>query len=279
MHEAIETYHAAEREYAEQERRKRFALEFASAGPQAVEKWTHQARGEFLGFAVDAKPAIALGNQRVDVRALQEVLDRGGDYEIVDNVIVNPRLVEARVASEPELALWVGWDREQTVAENVRRATARTDADTESQALMAFILGFPESAIRGYIGSRKIEVLDESLVRERGSRDDLALFRAFHDSPQGSAEREAFGRQYGDDLRRIYRDIFHLGERAIDGYLVEHPVQISSPQGYPVYRFIAFGSPGEQASDIQELRERVRRAFAEAGFVENENEKEKTPPS
>lgn len=221
MNEAIEMHHAAERAYAEQERRHRLVMDARNIGERTIVPFDPETRGALTGFAAGVKPGVVLGEHEVRRNELIAFFrGQGIDADCIGEALVNRTLLARRLESEPDVARAAGWNNDLSFDQNVARASAITTSSPDAQALMGLVLGFPASVLSGH--------------------------------------REHLRRRAEEGLRK----------RAGVG------VRILDPWGETVYVFKRYDEDGSEPEDVRELRAQVRRAYADAGFVE----KEKTPP-
>lgn len=244
-----------------QESRKQRAQSLVEAARRAIPRFDAQDRGQIMALAIGVKPAVALGRSKdpahqIDASVLEARARELGGLELAGRYLVDPDQILRRVAAEPELAAFVGWDPRIGVRENAFRASVRGEAPPEEQGIAGFILGYPDSAIRYWVALRSLEERGipslPRLLREKDlvTTDAIGAYLAVH----------------REDIRKQYADDFGAAPEEIDLIMSQRSVIIRSPTDDPVYTFAVQGAAGEAAPDVLELRERVGRAFRDAGF-------------
>jgi hypothetical protein len=208
-------------------------------------------QGALAGMALGVKPAVWLGgrhefkNPEAIINAFQQV---GINPVAVDRLIFDPEQIKTRIGTESRLAEYTGWDVKKDPTEFIKNQELWTKikGDWTRNLRRGFMLGYPESAIRG-LGHAL------SMTRSR-------------EIPLKQGVYETRGRFPDEEIVKIYMNDYHLSKDEAQYLTGQRTVEIDSPVGVNVYFFQVFGKDGENASDVQALRAKVDAAFEKAGF-------------
>lgn len=244
------------------------------------------------------KPAVYLGDDHpfLDVQGVRDALaGLGVDALVLKNFVVDRTQVAARLDAEPELADLVGWDRSRTIDENALRPETTAEAERRNHGLLAFVLGYPRSAIESFlrlselrsagiptnpndffsqVGNEEIgrALTDDtarsilSRLRAIGRDAESTRIRAFERAESQADRQRANGeylrtiRRYDDGVKDIYRRQWNLADEDIERLFSQKIVRLQTASGKDLYFFATSGPDAANLPDVAELERRLRRS-------------------
>lgn len=257
-------------------------------------------KGECTGLLLGVKPAMLVDATAIPPSASDVFRSAGIEPMLENRLLANPAAIYLRLATEPEFADWAGWKGERSLQENLREASVKIADDPRRQALAGFLLGFPESAVRGFVrelelgrsgihdfrtlimrtmnGFREekdpavLAAMDTPWLKEAAGElrrlKDRVWEEAIDEDPAERGRRmddeERFLRDLAPKAKELYRRALGLSDEDAERLSSEDHVVIRNPAGQPVYTFRTYGPRGAEAEDVEDLRSRVEKAFAGA---------------
>lgn len=255
------------------------------------ELFTNGDIGALHGFALEVKPAVFLGALEYTGQIKRFLEARDIEVIVVDQYVVNKKLVERRVQADPEFAQKVGWDESASVEENIKRLN---EADNEeSIGLRGFVLGYPKSAIEGFeretalkkrgvpsvndLYNTSIPRVAEELGIADWKEEDRVLLKKFsadlarvHDQLNLASQLESTAlhtkltnethKRNKTELKHLYQTYFDATEEEIDFLLSINHIHIPDVDGCSIYSFMIFGQEDEE---VKQLKEAVATAIQE----------------
>jgi hypothetical protein len=247
-----------------------------------------ETRAILMGFIVEAKPGIVLGEAtEEEAAAILKIFNKEGiDAKREGNLFVRPAHLRQRIALEPELARHVRWDPKKTIKDHLVQAMKRNpDYTLVSDALLGFILGYPKQALLhfedlGALKSRGIGSEQDIQPDKRWSEQDrIELTRLQEElSPfiqagdlsireavalHENTEKRAFARP---ETRHLYKRYLHATDEEYDLLANSESVHILSPLQEYVYTFVIPGNQKHAREEVKRLREHVKQSFEAYGF-------------
>lgn len=248
-------------------------------------------QGELFGLISGVRSAVFLGGfsdeEKSELHAkLKQIVP---DVELLRGAFVRVSAVEERINAERDFAREIGW-RDGMSARQFVSLCDFSQTESRVSAINAFVLGFPESAIRTYQENATIvsnaSVPDVMLLNPDGGWDAqdkkvvtrLAQARSryqeriktefpdyFERERQQIHEEERARLSEQDGLRRIYTTYFGLNQYNADRWVCRQSYTIISNTGLPVSTFMVDGVRGSKEPDVHKLEALVMEKSREFG--------------
>ncbi len=229
-------------------------------------------------FGMGLKPGFLISGMRsfAHPEILAPILrENGVNALIYPRLIVNRDLVLARLRRESDIARLLGWKEDDTV-ESVAERVGQKDETDSMAGLRGFILGFPTSAILGYLRTKGLEARGfpsafdfrskarhpALWLRITAQKDQRRLLDFLKEHPSGPGKKPFPERAFADlvfELLGTYWPELTPDER--DSLAYQPSLHIKDPFGDSVYVLKTYGKQGLDAPDIFALKEEVRRAY------------------
>lgn len=244
-----------------------------------------------------SKPAVYLGTNWESATADADLVRQafaslGVDAVVLPGFVGDKAQIQGRLNAEPGLAETVGWDASRSIEENMARPETTGPGIGRNHGLLAFVLGYPKSAIDAFLrreklkkrgvptnareffvpnmnpsiadtirDPREIEIL--SRLHAVGARAEATRNEAFERAgtrEDRSAARHAYDealREHEKEVRELLQTNWNLSESETDDILVRVGIRLRNATGEDLYFFTTCGKDAENAPDILALEERI----------------------
>lgn len=244
-----------------------------------------------------SKPAVYLGSDwkpsSEDVSGIHEALaSMGIDAVVLPGFVGDRAQIERRLVAEPELAKLVGWDDSRSVGENMARPETTAPGRDRNHGLLAFILGYPRSAIESFVRLSGMEsrgvptnyrdffvpganpsiaerILDTrgknslarlSVVGERARIYRESAFenaRGSDDRKKADTRHDLMMLEHEMEIRELLRSYWELTETDLNDIFIRYGIHLQNASGKNLYSFATSGAGASMAPDILALQERI----------------------